>query len=298
MIIDSHIHLLPRKVRNDRSPHCESDPAFGLLYTSQKARLASEDDILNYLDESGIDKAVVFGFPWGNHELVAENNDEIWDFHQRNPERIIPFAVLSSSGGDRILRETERTLRAGFAGIGELAMYRGGWSQDGFESLKYCLREVARAEVPVLIHVNEPVGHHYPGKMPVDMNGLLNMIEKNPDVDFILAHFGGGVFVYALMPEVGKILKRTYLDTAASPFLYDPKIFAVAAESMGADKILFGSDFPLLPLKRYLRDLDHVHLEADIRSGILGGNAEKLFFERGRETAPLAAMNPHQESGS
>ncbi len=279
MIIDSHIHMLPRRVRNDRTSFCEEDRAFGLLYSSKKARLASGEDIIGYLDESGIDKAVVFGFPWGSHDLVAENNDEIWDFHQRYPNRVIPFGVLSPIGGERICRETERVLSAGFAGIGELAMYRGGWTQADFEALNPVLKLAAEAGAPVLIHVNEPVGHHYPGKLPVDFAELLKMIESNPDVDFILAHFGGGVFIYALMPELRRVFAGTYLDTAASPFLYDPKIFDVACKIMGRDKILFGSDFPLLPLGRYLKDFERARLDGQLRMAILGENAARLLLK-------------------
>ncbi len=280
MIVDSHVHLMPRKVREDRAPFCESDPNFEALYSSPKARIVSEEQIIEYLDGSGIEKAVVFGFPWEDHELVKRNNDEVWAFHQRFPDRIIPFAVLSTAGGDKAHRETERTLKAGFAGIGELAMYHGGWSLADFEALSPSLELVESAGVPVVIHVNEPVGHHYPGKIPVDFRGLIRIIKANPDVTFILAHFGGGIFVYGLMPEISSIFARTYLDTAASPFLYDAKIFEIACRIMGPDKVLFGSDFPLLPLSRYLKQLDAAGINGSLRDAILGDNALKLIAQK------------------
>ena len=285
MIIDSHVHLLPRSVRADRDAFLGKDQAFGAVYASEKAKLASEQDIIDYLDSAGIDKAIVFGFPWEDHALVRENNDEVWDFHDRHPDRIIPFAVLSPSGGDRAYREARRTIGKGFSGIGELAMYHGGWSISDFEALKPNIDLAAMAKVPVLIHVNEPVGHHYPGKIPVDFRGLLRIIEAHPDVDFILAHWGGGVFIYGLMPEVRKILARTFLDTAASPYLYTSEIFATACAVMGPEKILFGSDFPLLRLERYLKELDRARLDAGIREGILGGNVERLLVKQVRAQA-------------
>ena len=216
--------------------------------------MVSEGDIIRYLDDSGIDRAIVFGFPWEEHDLVSRNNDEIWEFHQRHPRRIVPFAVLSTKGGDEAYREAARTLNGGFGGIGELAMYHGGWSLSDFEALDPSLKLAKRANVPVMIHVNEPVGHPYPGKIPVDFRGLLHIIEANPEVDFILSHFGGGVFIYGLMPEISGILSRTFLDTAASPFLYDYRIFEIAVRIMGPEKIIFGSDYPLLPLARYLKE--------------------------------------------
>ncbi len=64
MIVDSHVHLLPRNVQKDRAPFCRSDLAFGSIYSSEKAKVVSEADIIRYLDDSGIDRAIVFGFPW------------------------------------------------------------------------------------------------------------------------------------------------------------------------------------------------------------------------------------------
>lgn len=277
MIIDCHVHLLPRRVRADRSAFCENDPAFGALFSSPRAKLASESEIIDYLDRQGIDKAVVFGFPWDSHDLVRENNDEVWAFRERCPDRIIPFACLSPRGEEFTYGEARRALSGGFAGIGELAMYHGGWSLHDFEALSPALVEASRSGAPVILHVNEPVGHAYPGKSPVDFRGLLHIIEQHPDVDFILAHWGGGVFIYALMPEVRQVFARTYVDTAASPFLYTSEIFEVACRVLGPDKILFGSDFPLLALKRYLKELDRAGIDGPAREGILGGNMQRLL---------------------
>jgi hypothetical protein len=277
MIIDCHVHLLPQRVRQDRSPFCGNDRAFGSLYSSEKAKLASETDIIDYLDRSGIDKAVVFGFPWEDPDLVRLNNDEIWAFHQRWPDRIVPFAVLSAGAPAHNPGEAQRTLDAGFAGIGELAVYHGGWTSSDFEALEPVLNMAAARRVPVMIHVNEPVGHDYPGKIPVDFAALVRMIKAHPDVDFILAHLGGGVFVYGLMPEVAGVFRRTYLDTAASPFLYDPRVYDIVGRIMGTEKILFGSDFPLLPLSRYLKELDRAGIDETVRKGILGENALRLL---------------------
>lgn len=290
MIIDSHVHLLPRRVQADRAPYCHSDPAFGSIYSSDKAKMVSEADIINYLDRSGIDKAVVFGFPWEDPDLVRINNDEVWAFHQRHPDRVIPFAVLSSGKREPGLHEAARTLAGGFRGFGELAMYHHGWRLDDFEALSPSLQLAQMKGVPVLIHVNEPVGHHYPGKIPVDFGGLLRIIRAHPEVDFILAHFGGGVFFYALMPEVAQILTRTYVDTAASPFLYDSKVFKVACAILGPEKILFGSDYPLLPLKRYLREMDEAGIDDSARTAILGGNLHRILMNAERHPKKQGAV--------
>lgn len=277
MILDCHVHLLPKEVRRDRTMYIHADEAFGSLYSSPKAKLASEEDIISYMDKTGIEKAVVFGFPWESHDLISRNNDEVWDFAQRNPARIYPFAVLSPGAGDRAYRETERIVKAGFAGIGELAMYHGGWSTAGFDALAPCLEMARSAAIPVMLHVNEPVGHEYPGKISVDFQGLLQLIGANPEVTFILAHFGGGIFVYGLMPEVAGVLARTYFDTAASPYLYDARVYDIATKILGPDKILFGSDFPLLTVSRYVKHIEQSEVGEDVRKAIFGENLARIL---------------------
>jgi hypothetical protein len=269
---------MPKRVRTDRSPYCLNDPSFGSVYASPKARLASDEDILNYLDEHQIDKAVVFGFPWEDIDLIRMNNDEVLDFHARHPDRIIPFAVLPPYPGEQFHREAERAVTAGFFGLGELAKYATGWSASDFHAMRPTLDLAADARCPILIHVNEPVGHKYQGKIEIDFQALLSMIEHHPDNDFILAHWGGGLFFYALMPEVGRVLRRTYFDTAASPFLYSPDIVPVAVRIVGPGKIAFGSDFPLLTMKRYRRHFEESGIDEETTKLILGDTIGTLLL--------------------
>ncbi len=277
MIIDAHVHLLPREVKENRSVFCERDRAFSAIYTSEKAGICSEQELIDYMDRFHIEKSIVFGFPWDDPELVEQNNDQILSFHERFKDRVIPFAVLSSRGNEWAYREAERCMAAGFAGLGELACYEGGWTSDRLDGLQAGLDLAAKKGVPVTLHVNEPVGHEYPGKVNVDFNGLIKLIQNNPALDFILAHLGGGIFVYGLMPEVARIMKRTYFDTAASPFLYDSRVLDIAGKIVGPDKILFGSDFPLIGLSRYETEFEKARINEDFRDKILGGNAAKLL---------------------
>ncbi len=277
MIIDCHTHLLPRRVKTDRTECVMKDKAFGALFSSAKAKIASPEEILTYLDNSGVDKAVVFGFPWEDYETAAQNNDEIWDFHEKYPDRIIPFATFSMLDPGLAHKECSRALSGGFAGVGELAMYRNGWAAADLEALRPCLGIAEHLRVPVMIHVNEPVGHDYPGKIFVDLKALFKTVADFQEIDFILAHFGGGFFIYSLMPEIGTQMKRVYIDTAAAPFLYDSRIFSVAVQSLGEDKVLLGTDFPLLGFARYELMLDQANIHGYLRTKILGGNVQAIL---------------------
>ena len=277
MIIDCHIHLFQSKVASDRSRFIHADPSFGALYSSPKSRIATPSQIIDYMDECSVNKAVVFGFPWTNSELYIENNETVLEFGSKYPDRIIPFATFALNDPEKACAEAQRTLQNGFMGLGELSMYENGWNQTALNTLRECAGFASHFKKPVMIHVNEPVGHHYPGKINTDFDALLKVIGQFPDVDFVLAHFGGGIFFYALMPEIRALLSRTYVDTAASPYIYDSRIYDVAVQIMGENNIVFGSDYPLLRYERYARDIDTSSLTLSQKERILGSNAKKLF---------------------
>jgi predicted TIM-barrel fold metal-dependent hydrolase len=79
------------------------------------------------------------------------------------------------------------------------------------------------------------------------------------------------------MPEVAKAMANVYYDTAASPFLYSKKIYAIVSEIVGARKILFGTDFPLLSPRRYYQALEESGLSGEDRERILGLNFLRLM---------------------
>jgi uncharacterized protein len=131
---------------------------------------------------------------------------------------------------------------------------------------------------PVLIHTNEPVGHMYPGKAPVRLSQIYDLVKQFPENRIVLAHWGGGIFFYHLMrKEVKAAFANVYYDTAASPFLYDPQIYEIAARIVGAEKILFGSDYPLLQPARYFNALSPLNLTPADRQRICGVNAAGLL---------------------
>jgi predicted TIM-barrel fold metal-dependent hydrolase len=72
-------------------------------------------------------------------------------------------------------------------------------------------------------------------------------------------------------------MANVYYDTAASPFLYSKKIYAIASEMVGVEKIFFGTDFPLLSPQRYFQDLEECGLSKQDQEKILGLNFSKRF---------------------
>jgi predicted TIM-barrel fold metal-dependent hydrolase len=94
----------------------------------------------------------------------------------------------------------------------------------------------------------------------------------------IFAHWGGGLLFFELFKKQAPgLLADIYYDTAASPYVYRTDIYRVAAQAVGPDRILFGSDYPLLSPSRYFEEMKQSGLpDRDIDS-ISGENAARIF---------------------
>jgi predicted TIM-barrel fold metal-dependent hydrolase len=79
------------------------------------------------------------------------------------------------------------------------------------------------------------------------------------------------------MPEVKKALTNVYFDTAASPFLYRPQIYSQLVPLVGADHILFGSDYPLMPQTRVISEINALDLPPSTKNMILSENARRIL---------------------
>jgi len=82
---------------------------------------------------------------------------------------------------------------------------------------------------------------------------------------------------YALMPEVKQAMSNVFFDTAASPFLYSPEVYNQVIQLVGAEKILFGSDYPLLTQTRLLQEINSADLPEEAKNLILADNARRLL---------------------
>jgi len=78
--------------------------------------------------------------------------------------------------------------------------------------------------------------------------------------------------------EVREILSNCWFDTAAMPFLYRPEALRAFADAIGVEKLLLGTDHPLLPPKRYFREMAQSLLTEKEKNAILGENSYKLLF--------------------
>ncbi|HEY4869813.1 MAG TPA: amidohydrolase family protein, partial [Candidatus Dormibacteraeota bacterium] len=88
---------------------------------------------------------------------------------------------------------------------------------------------------------------------------------------------GGGLPFFAHMPEIAQLCRRLWFDTAAGPFLYAPSAYRAVVDLCGAERLLFGSDFPLLRAPRYRAALAAASLTEEETGTVMGGAAATLL---------------------
>ena len=277
MIIDFHVHTFPAEIRDKRDRFFDAEPEFKLLYESPKSKLVSASDIIDMMDDQEVDMSVVFGFPWRTPDTCRRNNDYVIEAVDRYPHRLRGLCCVDSLNPDAV-EEVRRCLDAGLSGVGELAFYGCGIDGECQLSLDPIMAMCREFDVPVLLHTNEEVGHLYPGKTPNTMTQIYETMARFPDNTIVLAHWGGGIFFYNLLKKaVKETLKNVYYDTAASPFLYDSRIYRYARDLVGIDKVLLGTDYPLLKPARYFTEMHEGGLNREEMDAVCGKNAAGLL---------------------
>jgi len=279
MIVDFHTHVFSPEVRRDRADYCRDEPDFAGIYRDENARLVGAAELVAAMDRAGVDKAVAFGFPWSDEARARAGNEYLLKAQERYPGRLVGLACLNPLA-DWAPREAARALDAGLWGLGELALYGQGFGPEAVDRMAALGRLCRERNRLMLVHVNEPIGHRYPGKAPLTLAMIYDLVLALAEVKLVLAHWGGGLFFYNLLKrEVPAALTHVYVDTAASPFLYRPDIYPVACRVFGPEKVLFGSDYPLIEPRRYFREIEASGLDAEAARWVKGAAAARLLAE-------------------
>jgi len=272
-VVDAHTHIFPPEIIAKREAIAASDEGFGKIYANPKAAMVDHAALLKYMERENVAASVVCGFPFQDKGLLTLMNDYVLHAAKGNPN-LIPLAAVNVGQAGVGPGEAERCLDLGAKGIGEVALYEKGLGREELKGLDEVARVTEEKGGVLLLHVNEQVGHHYDGKMPVDFVEVSKFIADHQDLTIVLAHMGGGLCFYEFMPEVRRAFSRVFYDTAAMPYIYSHEIYRFI-DAFIPEKTLFGSDYPLLSFKRYETGFGALGREA--REGVLEKNARRVF---------------------
>jgi len=217
----------------------------------------SADFIVRRLDEAGIGTAVAFSICLGSRE----SNDLTYREAQKFPDRLIGFAHVNPEEGDLTVEELGRAVKGlNFKGVkvhfGEFA-----FSKEIFLPV---MDEIARLKVPCLIDCKEQYAV------------MGELADAYPEAKIIIAHLGSHNNEKLVDRFIGlaKRKENVFLDSSWSDV---PWKIGDAVTIAGAEKVLFGSDGPLLHPLIELTKVKVLKLKRREEELILGGNILNLL---------------------
>jgi predicted TIM-barrel fold metal-dependent hydrolase len=276
-VVDAHTHIFPPELARDRGGHLKRDVWFESLYQNPKALIVSAEEMVASMDGAGIARSIACGFPWRDPGLCREHNAYLADAARRFPDRISWLGIVAP-GSSTLQQDARWCFEHGASGLGELNADAQGFDFRDVAKLADLAAIATAADRPIMTHASEPVGHVYPGKGAATPDKLLAFVAEFPEVRLVAAHWGGGLPFYELMPEVAEIAQRVVYDTAASTYLYRFQVFRSVLDIIGAERVVFASDYPVLKQKRFLERTLATEWRSDQeRAAVLSGNARRVY---------------------
>lgn len=209
------------------------------------------------LDDAGIDRAVLMPpviMKPDNHWMVKQI--------QGNP-RFIPCALLNPHFGEEALKELEIAVSEwGIKGLKLMPTKHGFHAASNI--VHPLLTKCAELGIPVSIHSEGGYAH----PMAIAVLAL-----AFPDVPVIMDHMGYRYWVADAI-EAARLAPNIYLATTA---VMEPHFIDRAINNLGVDRIVFGSNGPLVLPKMQLEVIKLLKLPPEDEAKILGGTLAKLY---------------------
>lgn len=267
MIIDSHTHIYPDKIavkvmETARTHLGESIPFIGDFTLT---------DLKNVLKKCGMDAAIAFCVA-ERPKIVKLANDFMID--ATDNKTIFGFGTIHPDMEEPVA-EVRRIREKGLKGIKFHALFQLASAKD--ERFFPVYRDMENSGMIAYFHVGRDPGD--PSLPAMTNSESISIVREHfPHLKIVAAHHGG---LYEL-EEAAKWIygKDIYIDTSWSPNVQalNPKEVAGIINRHGADKILFGSDYPTTTdIADQIAWLKNLPLSAEAQELIFEKNARRLL---------------------
>ncbi len=235
-------------------------------------------------------------------ELARIAHDALAEFIGRRPDRFWGIATLGFHDMDASLRELDRAVKAlGFKGVQLFSNIRGKGLDDPFLYPFYA--RCQELDLPIFLHPTVPVmeaagaDYHLNAMVGVLFDTTLaalrlilsGTMEQYPLLSFVLPHVGSTIpyllgridHLSGLLPggrqhiskAPSEYFKRFYVDSASS---FQPAL-DYCYKLTGPDRILFGTDYPWVPVEMSAGLVEGMPIPAEEKELIYSGNALRLL---------------------
>jgi uncharacterized protein len=210
----------------------------------------------------------------------AVSNDEMLEAAERNSDVLIPFVMVDPWRDHAGADEADRLIKAGARGFKFHPPSQGFYAND---QRMYELYEViAAAKLPALFHTGQTaVGQGAPGggggiRLKYGNPIYLDDVAVDfPDMPIIMAHPSFPWQDEALAIATHKA--QVYIDLSGWSPKYFPPQLVHYSNTLLKNKVLFGSDHPMITYDRWLADFQNAGFREEVQPLILKENAAKLL---------------------
>jgi predicted TIM-barrel fold metal-dependent hydrolase len=207
-------------------------------------------------------------------------NEEIAELAAKHSDVAIPFASVNPHRGAQGVLLAKKLIRE--YGVKGFKFHPSVQEFSPNDRMAYPLYEViAEAKLPALFHTGQTgVGAGTPGGAGIRLkysNPMLldDVAADFPDMPIILAHPSFPWQEEALSVATHK--PQVYIDLSGWSPKYFPPILVQYANTLLKDKILFGSDYPVLHPERWMEEFEKLPIKPEVKQKIFKQNAARLL---------------------
>jgi predicted TIM-barrel fold metal-dependent hydrolase len=226
-------------------------------------------DFVAYLDKCRVKRGVISS-SWSNKAKTPDDyrqgNREVAKYTERYKGRFRGSCVITPFRIDEALREIEECHRQlGFLWLGEFCNYMTGYKYDTPEWTEV-MKLATRLNLVTQIHTNT--------------QEMRYLAESFPDTTIVFPHLGGNRDdIFARIAIIARH-RNTYIDLSGSG-IERVGILERAVTEIGADRVLYGSDFTINEPSAVIARVQNAFLTRDDREKILFRNVERLLANAG-----------------
>lgn len=208
------------------------------------------------------------------------NNEEMAELAAEHSDVLIPFASIDPAKGKMGAREARRLVEHfGIKGFKFHPTFQGFYPNDRSAYVLY--EAIQELGVPALFHTGQTgvgAGMRSGNGMRLKYSNpmyLDDVAVDFPDMQIIMAHPSFPWQEEALSVATHK--PNVWIDLSGWLPKYFPPILVRYANSLLQDRVLFGSDWPVIPPDRWLAEFDKLDIKPEVRPKILKENARRLL---------------------
>ncbi len=256
-VMDCHAHIYHPKLA------ARAVKGVGAFYEVPMACGGTVEELLTMAEQSPVKRFVV-NVVAPNAKSAAKLNDFIAAECQKHPE-LIGLGTLHPDM-DNVGEEVDRILSLGLKGI-KLHPDTQQFNADSDRAMK--MYEQIEGRLPLLIHSGD---YRYDFSHP---RRIARICDSFPKLTMIAAHLGGWSIFEEAVPYMQD--RHCYMDlSSVMPFVKPDKVLSYI-RLYGADRLLFGSDYPMWhPVSEYEQFM-RLPLTAEEQEKILYRNAAAIF---------------------